>query len=138
MHEEERDHDDEQRHPLRPVDGPAQPDQAHGGEDDVDDEPREQPDAHLPGLREAAHERGGHGDRHRHRRPAQAEDGRVGRRPHAEDVAQHEGRGGQVGHEEPEGEGVDEEEPHEDVVARQLARAVEEDPHTPVMTSFGG
>ena len=60
MHEEEGDHADEQRRSPGAVDGTAQPDQADGGEDDVDGEHREQPGTHLPDLWETAGEGGGH------------------------------------------------------------------------------
>ena len=51
-------------------------------------------DPHLPSLGEPTHPGSRHRDRHHGRWPTQAEDRRVSDRPHAQDVAQHEGRDG--------------------------------------------
>ena len=128
MRQEEGHDRHQQRHPLRSGHRLTQPRQADPREDRVDDQPRDKPDPHLAGLGEAAHEGGRHRDRHRHRRPAQPEDRRIGHCPHAQHVAKHEGRRRQVSHEQPEGQGIDEQEAYEDMVAGQLTGAVEQYP----------
>ena len=128
MRQEERHDRHQQRHPLRPGHRFAQPRETDRGEDRVDNQPRNKSAPHLAGLGEAAHQGRRHRNRYRGRRPAQPEDRRIGHRSHAQHVAQHEGSRRQVGHEQPERQGIDEQETHEDVIAGQLAGAIEQHP----------